>query len=70
MLEASPLAGKTLQQANLPGGVIVGAILRDNQVLLPRSTTEFEAHDRIILYATADAVKKVEQLFAVRLEFF
>ena len=70
VLEASPLAGKTLKQVNLPGGVIVGAILRDNQVLLPRSTTEFEAHDRIILYATAEAVKKVEQLFAVRLEFF
>lgn len=69
-LESSPLAGKTLRQVKVPRGVVVGAIVRDDQVLIPSGTTVFEAGDRVILMALTDAVKAVEQLFSVNLEFF
>jgi trk system potassium uptake protein TrkA len=69
-LETSPMVGKTLREAKLPGGVIIGAILRDEKVIVPRGDTIVNAHDRVILFSTYEAVKRVEKLFSVRLDFF
>ena len=69
-LETSPLAGKTLRAAKLPSGVIVGALVRGEEVIIPRADTVFQTGDRVIVFATRDKVKKVEKMFAVRLDFF
>ena len=69
-LETSPLVGAPLNEIDLPDGVIIGAILRDGKVIIPRGSTVIQGADRVILLATADAVKQVEKMFAVRLEFF
>ena len=69
-LETSTLVGKPLKDARLPSGVIVGAILRRDTVIMPRGDTVIEAKDRVVVFATYEAVKKVERMFAVRLDFF
>ena len=69
-LETSPLVGSKIRDGKLPSGVIVGAIVRDGVVIIPRGDTDVRAQDRVILLATAGSVRKVEKLFAVRLEFF
>ncbi len=69
-LDTSPLVGRSVGKARLPDGIIFGAIVRDGTVLLPRANTVIQARDRIIVFALEQAVSKVEQLFAVRLEFF
>lgn len=69
-LETSPLVGSQIREGKLPSGVIIGAIVRDGEVIIPRGDTDVRARDRVILLATAGSVKKVEKLFAVRLEFF
>jgi len=69
-LETSSLVGKAIKEAKLPAGVIVASILRDDQVLMVSKDTVINVGDRIVLFATKDAVRKVERMFAVRLEFF
>ncbi len=69
-LETSSLVGKPLREIKLPNGVLVGAIVREGQVISPRGTTVIQANDRVILFAAAEAVKKVEKMFSVRLEYF
>jgi trk system potassium uptake protein TrkA len=69
-LETSSLIGKSLKDINLPSGVMVGAILRKGQVISPRGTTTIEREDRIVLFSTTDAIRKVEKIFSVRLEYF
>ncbi|MEZ5905865.1 MAG: Trk system potassium transporter TrkA [Geminicoccaceae bacterium] len=69
-LETSPLVGKPLKDFRQSGGMIVGAIIRDNKVIMPRSDTVVQAHDRVVMVARSDVVRKVEQLFAVRLDYF
>ena len=69
-LETSGLVGPPLREAKLPEGVIVGAIVRDNEVVIPRGDTVVRIGDRVVLFAAAGAVKKVEKMFAARLEFF
>ena len=69
-LETSPLVGKPLRDAKLPAGLVVGALVRDAEVIIPRGDTVIKTHDKVVLFATKEMVKKVEKLFAVRLEFF
>jgi len=69
-LETSPFVGTPLNEFDMPAGIIIGAIVRDGDVIIPRGATVIEGHDRVILLATADAVKQVEKMFSVRLEFF
>jgi trk system potassium uptake protein TrkA len=69
-LETSPLVGQALRDARLPAGVLVGAILRDGKMITPRADTVIRAHDRVIIVARATALKKVEMLFAVRVDYF
>lgn len=69
-LETSTLVGPPLRQAKLPAGVIVGALVRDGEVVIPHGDTVVRPNDRVVIFAAAEAVKKVEKMFSVRLEFF
>lgn len=69
-LDTSPLSGKSLRDAKLPAGVIVGAIARGDDIIIPRADTVIQTGDRVIVFATRKMVKKVEKMFAVRLDFF
>lgn len=69
-LETSAVVGTPIRYARLPEGVLVGAIVRGDKVILPRGDTTIRAGDRVIIFAASSAVKKVERLFSVKLEFF
>ena len=69
-LETSPLVGRPLSAVDLPDGIRVGAIYRDNKEISPDGRTQIEANDRVVIFATADRVRQVEQMFRVSLEFF
>jgi trk system potassium uptake protein len=69
-LETSPVVGKPLREVKLPNGVLLGAVVRDGKVISPRGATVVQVNDRVVMFAAASAVKKVEKMFAVRLEYF
>ncbi|MEL6744549.1 MAG: TrkA C-terminal domain-containing protein, partial [Pseudomonadota bacterium] len=64
------LVGTELRDLDLPDGVRVGAIYRKGEVIMPSGDTVVRARDRVIMFATKDRVKQVEQMFRVSLEFF
>jgi len=69
-LETSPLVGKPLREANLPEGVMIGAVYRDHEVQMPTGDTVINAGDRIVLMSLRENVKDVEQMFRVSIEYF
>ncbi|MEP9374211.1 Trk system potassium transporter TrkA [Mesorhizobium sp. KR1-2] len=69
-LETSPLVGAYLRDLNLPEGTRIGAIYRGGQVLKPSGGSRIQPRDRVVIFALADAVRHVEQMFRVSLEFF
>ena len=69
-METSPLVGAPLKDVKIPAGMLIGAIVRDGQVVNPRGSTIIEAGDRVVLFAAKEAIRKVEKLFSVQLEFF
>jgi trk system potassium uptake protein len=69
-LETSPLVGKPFRELELPSGLRIGAILRDKTVIRPDGETRIKAKDRVVLFAAAEAVRHVEQLFRVSIQYF
>jgi len=69
-METSPLVNTPLREIRLPTGAIIGAIVRGDEVIIPKPSTVIRAGDRVIVLAAAAQVKKIEKMFAVRLEFF
>ncbi|MCO5065932.1 MAG: Trk system potassium transporter TrkA [Rhizobiaceae bacterium] len=69
-LDTSPLVGSPLAELDLPEGMRIGAIYRDGSVLKPNGSLRIKAKDRVVIFCLAKAVKDVEQLFRVSLEFF
>jgi trk system potassium uptake protein TrkA len=69
-LETSTIVGRPLREINLPDGIIIGTVLHDGEVIIPRGDTVIHPNDRVVVLAAAKAVKKLEHIFSVRLEFF
>lgn len=69
-ISTSNVLGKTVGEINIPRNLIIGAIIRDEKILMPREDMIIKVHDRVILMVTGPAVKRFEKLFAVRLEYF
>lgn len=69
-LETSSLVNKPLRDAQLPEGVMIGAVVRDGSVQMPTAETVINAGDRIVLMSMRENVKDVEQMFRVSIEYF
>ena len=69
-MDTSRIVGKPLSSVKLDKGIMAGAIVRGDAVIVPRGDTVVQAGDRVILYALPNVVRKVEKLFSVSLEFF
>ena len=69
-LETSSLVGGALRDLDLPDGLRFGAIYRDGKVISPNGDLRIKPKDRVVIFATSEAVKHVEQMFRVSLEFF
>lgn len=69
-LETSPLVGKPLRDLKLPPGIIIGAVIHDGEVILPRGDSVIEPDDRVIILGLQDVIQKMESMFSVGLEFF
>jgi trk system potassium uptake protein TrkA len=69
-LETSPLVGPPMRDLDLPEGVRIGAIFRNEEVIKPSGSTKIKPKDRVVIFAMQNAVKQVEQMFRVSLEFF
>jgi len=69
-LETSSIVGTPIRDVKLPAGSIIGAVVRDDAVIIARGDTVVRAKDRVVLFSMETVVKKVERMFAVRLEYF
>lgn len=70
VMATSPIAGKRLRDINFPTDSIVGAIMQDGKVLMPRGDTVVQVGDLLVVFALRGAVRQVESLFRVSMDFF
>ena len=63
--EKSELINKKIRDSNLPEDIRIGAIIRKEQVIIPRSSLIFEKDDLVVFLAKREELKAVENIFSV-----
>jgi cell volume regulation protein A len=61
--EGDAIAGHVVAELQLPREALVSVIVRDDEALLPRGSTELEVGDRLQILVRGYLVKRVEELF-------
>jgi trk system potassium uptake protein TrkA len=70
VLSTSLLAGKLIRDIDFPEGVLVGALMRDNKLHRPNSTTRITEGDVIVMFAMSKDIPEVERLLQVSIDYF
>ena len=70
VLGTSPLAGKCLKDINWPDGVLVGDVMKENKIIIPKSDTVFSEGDIITVFYRTKDIEQVERLLEVGISFF
>lgn len=68
-LEAEPNATITkrpLKQQDVPNGSIIGAVMRDDEMVIPDGNFQIRPGETVIVFALPEAVPKIERLFTKR----
>jgi len=65
IIETSELINKQLKNSNLPGEIRIGAILRDKEVIIPRSNFVFKKEDIVVFLAKKNFLQVVENMFRI-----
>ena len=65
IIETSELVNKELKNSNLPDEIRVGAVLRGEEVIIPRSNFVFKKEDIVVLLANKDFLHVVENMFRI-----
>jgi len=60
--EGSAFAGKTLQEFELPKKTLIGAIIRDNDVIIPSGEDKILTNDKLIIFTLRESINQVEKL--------
>ena len=65
IIETSELINKELKNSNLPDEIRIGAVLREDNVIIPRSNFVFQKDDRVVFLAKKDSISLVENIFRI-----
>jgi len=69
-LETSGIVDKPLKQIAFPKGALVVGIIRRDKIIIPSGDSVVQPDDRVIIFATRQAIPKIEKILAVKLEYF
>ena len=70
VMSTSPIAGSRIGDMDFPEGVIVGGILKGDEMLKPNSSSKIEEGDVIALFALSKDIPEVERLLQVTIDYF
>ncbi len=65
IIETSQLINKELKNSDLPDEIRIGAVLRENKIIIPRSNFVFQKDDKVVFLAKKDSISVVENIFRI-----
>ena len=60
----SSAVNKELRHIRFPSGSVIGAVMRDERVIIPDGNFQIKAHDRLMVFSMLKSIHKIERLFA------
>ncbi len=68
--DASKIVNTAISEIDLPDGVIIAAIVREEQVILPTPDEAIRSEDHIIVMAPQRQTQNVEKMFSIQVDLF
>ena len=65
VISNSLLCNKNITEINLPKGIRVGSIFRNDKIIIPNSQTIFNENDDVVFFAETNCIKKLEQILSI-----
>ena len=65
VLETSELISKSIKESNLPKEIRIGAVVRKDKVLIPKSDFKFQKKDLVVFLCKREHLQKIESLFRI-----
>ncbi|MFA7149375.1 MAG: Trk system potassium transporter TrkA [Syntrophomonadaceae bacterium] len=59
----SSVVNKELRHIKFPSGSVIGAIMRDEKVIIPDGRFQIKPHDRLMVFSMLKSIHKIERLF-------
>ena len=69
-LDTSDLVNKPLRDIKFPRGAIIGAVVRDTEIIIPTGDTIILPGDRVIIFTLTSAIPSVEKTLMVKMEYW
>ena len=68
--EDMTFTGIPIKDLKLPHGIIIAALIGEEEVKIPRGDDAIQVGDRVLIFVEGSAVKKLEKILNIQLEFF
>ena len=68
--DSTNILNTPLSDVDFPKGVLVCAIIREDQVIIPESDTMIKAGDHVVILAAQGNAPKVEKMFSAQVDLF
>jgi trk system potassium uptake protein TrkA len=69
-LETSDIVNRPLKELKFPKGALIGAVVRNEDVIIPGGDDVILPGDRVVIFALQSSIPKVEKALTVKLEYF
>jgi trk system potassium uptake protein TrkA len=69
-LGTSDIVNAPLAKIKFPKGALVGAVVRGDEIIIPKGDSVISEKDRLIIFAIRKAIPKLEKLLTVKFDYF
>ena len=69
ILPTTKFTDKKISDLTIPDGVVIGGIVRSNELIIPDENTIFQVKDKLIIFSVPSSIKDIEKYFEVNIEF-
>jgi len=59
----SSIVGRKLKDARIPGNMLIGALVRENELIIPNGYTILQPGDRVVIFTLPSSIKKINKIF-------
>ncbi len=61
--EGSPITKKPIQNLHIPTDIIVGAVIRHSEIIIPQGDTQIQANDKVVVFLKPNLIPQIEKFF-------
>ncbi len=70
ILPTTKFSDKKISDLTMPKGVVIGGVVRNNELILTNENTILQVKDKLIIFSIPSSIKDIEKYSEVNIEFF